>query len=366
MLRAPFAHYAAPPMDDATAQRIARRLLGWYERHGRDLPWRRHPTPYRVWVSEVMLQQTVVATVIPYFERWMERFPDVESVARADEREVLAAWEGLGYYQRARRLHRAARRLMWEHEGRLPASEAALRRLPGVGPYIAAAILSIAFGQDVVALDANVVRVFMRLTATPGRGTEAGVRRRVRDRARAGLPPGRAAAYNQALMDFGSLVCRPRAPLCEECLLREECEAFRRGMQYDIPKPTRRKLTAIRTAVAVLVQDDRVYIQQRPTGGLFAGLWEFPGGKAHPDETPRQALRRECREELGVDCAPGRKLAELTHYYTVFQVRLHAFLCPPPEGLPLDSTHRWVPLEELDDYPMPSANRQVVQALEQL
>lgn len=350
-------------MDDATISRIAGRLLRWYARHRRDLPWRRNPTPYRVWVSEVMLQQTVVATVIPYFERWMDRFPDVGSVAAATEREVLALWQGLGYYQRARRLHRAARRIVQVHEGRLPSDRRGLRELPGIGPYIADAILSIAFGCDVVALDANLTRVFMRLLAVEGRGTKAEVRREVRRWAEAGLPRGRAADYNQALMDFGSLVCRPRSPLCEECPLRQDCAAFRLGMQYDIPTPRKRQLKRIQTAIAVFRRQGEVYIQKRPPGGLFAGLWEFPGGKVCDDETPREALRRECREELGVDCEPGEKLVELTHYYTVFEVRLHAFLCPPPEGLPVDETHRWVVLEELDEYPMPSANRQVVEAL---
>ena len=344
-------------------KKLGRRLVRWYGRHARTLPWRSDPSPYRVWVSEVMLQQTAVATVIPYFERWMRRFPDVGSLARADEREALSLWEGMGYYGRARRLWQAARRVEDEHGGAVPRSTAELRRLPGVGPYIAAAVRSFAFGEDEVALDANLVRVFMRLLGIGGTGAEAQVRREVARWAGIGMPRGRSADYNQALMDFGSLVCRPRAPRCGECFLRGECEAFRRGIQYDIPRPSPRRLRKIRAAVAVFVRGGAVYIQQRPPEGLFGGMWEFPGGKVEAGETPRKALQRECREELGVECARGRKLLSLTHYYTVFEVRLHAYVCPAPERLPVDATHRWVAVAEIGEYPMPSANRQVVQRL---
>jgi A/G-specific adenine glycosylase len=301
--------------------------------------------------------------VVPYFECWVRRWPDVASLARASERQVLSAWEGLGYYGRARRLHRAARLIVAEHGGRLPRETAALRGLPGVGPYVAAAVRSFAFGEDEVALDANLVRVFMRLLGIEGRGAEADVRRRVGEWARKGLPPGRSADYNQALMDFGSMLCRPRAPRCGECFLQADCEAFRRGIQYDIPRPSPRRLKKIQAAVAVFVRDGAVYLQQRPPEGLFASMWEFPGGKVEAGETPRRALPRECREELGVECAPGRRLLSLTHHYTVFEVRLHAYLCSPPEGLPENATHRWVALGQTEEYPMPSASRQVVQKL---
>jgi A/G-specific adenine glycosylase len=350
-------------MDEPTMKRIGRRLVRWYERNARNLPWRIEPTPYRVWVSEVMLQQTAVATVVPYFERWVRRWPGVASLARAEEREVLALWQGMGYYGRARRLHQAARLIVAEHGGELPRGTAALRRLPGVGPYVAAAICSFAFGEDEVALDANLVRVLMRLLCIEGTGAEAGVRRAAAEWARTGMPPGRSADYNQALMDFGSMVCRPRAPRCGECFLRPDCEAFRRGMQYDIPRPSPRRLKKVQTAVAVIVREGAVYLQQRGTEGLFSRMWEFPGGKVEEGETPRAALVRECREELGVECFPGRRLLSLTHYYTVFEVRLHAYLCAVPEGLPEDAAHRWMGLGEVGEYPMPSANRAVVQRL---
>ncbi|MFO8006106.1 MAG: A/G-specific adenine glycosylase [Candidatus Brocadiia bacterium] len=350
-------------MDEATLREIGRRLLRWYEQNRRELPWRDQPSPYRVWVSEVMLQQTAVATVIPYFERWMERFPDVASLAEASEREVLNLWEGMGYYARARRLREAARQVMECFDGQLPDGREELCSLPGIGPYIVDATLSLAFGRDVVALDANVARVMMRLLCIRGRAAEADVRRRVRRAAETSMPEGRSSAFNQALMDFGSMICRPRRPLCAECPLRDLCRARAEGAQYDIPAVRRRRLRKIRTAVAVFLREGEVYVQKRPPEGMFAGMWEFPGGKAREGESPAEAAVRECREELGVECAVGRELVGLTHYYTVFEVRLHAFLCPPPRGLPQDDAHRWVAVSELDEYPMPSANRQVVQAL---
>lgn len=355
-----------PDMDERTAREVGRRLVRWYARNARELPWRKNRTPYRVWVSEVMLQQTAVSTVVPYFRRWMRKWPGVKALARATEHEVLSAWEGMGYYGRARNLLKAARRIVDDCRGRMPSSREQLLGLPGIGPYIAGAIRSLAFGEDEVAVDANVVRVFMRLLALEGTGSGAAAQRRVRTQAALALPGGRAAEYNQALMDFGSVICRPRRPRCGECFLSDYCEAFRRGAQYDIPRPSRRSLRKIRTAVAVFLRDGEVYIQKRPPDGLFAGMWEFPGGKVRDGETPADALKRECREELGVDCRPGRKLIELTHYYTVFEVRLHAFLCAPPHGLPTDRTHRWVRLDELSDYPMPSANRRVLEQLRSL
>jgi A/G-specific adenine glycosylase len=243
-----------------------------------------------------------------------------------------------------------------------------LLALPGIGPYMASAIRSIAFGEDEVALDANLSRVFMRLLSVEGRGTESVVRKQVQPVAEAALPSGRSSDYNQALMDFGSLICRPRSPLCGECFLQGNCAAFAEGRQYDIPTPVKRRLKKIRTAVAVFLREGadgpEVYIQKRPADGLFAGMWEFPGGKAAEGERPKEAVVRECREELDVECRVVRKLTELTHYYTVFEVRLHAYGCAVEAPLPEDPTHRWVPLAELDSYPMPSANRAVVAAVQ--
>jgi len=340
-----------------------RSLLRWYRTHGRDLPWRHRPTPYRVWVSEVMLQQTTVATVQRRYEQWMDRFPDVASVARATQRQVLAAWEGMGYYRRALNLWRAARIIVRQYGGQMPRTRRELLALPGVGPYIAAALRSFAFGEDELALEANVSRVFMRLLGLKGSPQDAGVRRAVVDCDRRGLPPGRSSVYNQALMDFGSLVCKPTRPGCDPCFAAGICEAYRQGLQDEIPARKRKRLKKIQTAVAVFVKDGQVYLQRRAHEGRFAGMWEFPGGKVEQGETPAAALAREIKEELGVRCTPTGALAPILHRYTEFQVRLHGFLCRPPARLPLDAAHRWVPLSRLGRYPMPSANRKLIEAV---
>ncbi len=336
------------------------RLFSWYETHKRDLPWRDDPSPYEVWISEVMLQQTTVPAIEGRFEQWMERFPTIETVAEASEQDILAEWEGLGYYQRASRLHAAARQVVKEHAGQLPRAEDKLRDLPGVGPYIASAIRSIAFGADVIALDANLSRVFMRLLAIRGRPGVSAVRDQVREAAQRVLPEGDSSRFNQSLMDFGSIVCRPSDPDCGHCFATDLCAAFQKGLQEDIPERRRKKIKKIDTAVAIFIRDSHVYIQRRPPDGLFAGMWEFPGGKLEEGETPGEAVKREVQEELGVDSTVREKVTSFVHYYTRFEVTLHAFICKTEGTLIDNETHRWVELSDLNDYPMPSANRTLV------
>ena len=223
-------------------RRLAADLVAWYRRHHRRLPWRETSDPYAIWVSEVMLQQTTVAAVVPYYERWMRLFPDLRSLARAPLRRVLRAWQGLGYYARARNLHRAARLVVRDHGGRVPGDRAALGRLPGFGPYTTAAVLSLAYGRPLPVVDANVRRVLMRLMGLAG---EASMRHDARILARLGaLIPARAPGlFNQALMELGAVVCRSRNPQCLLCPARERCRAARAGLQEVIPRPRRRPAT---------------------------------------------------------------------------------------------------------------------------
>jgi A/G-specific adenine glycosylase len=337
-------------------------LLAWYARHARDLPWRGASDPYRVWISEMMLQQTQVGTVIPYFQRWMERFPTLEDLARASEQDVLALWEGLGYYSRARNLHRAARQAVDELGGALPHSAAELRRLPGVGRYTAGAIASIAFGEDAAALDGNIRRVLARVfnLELPARSPEG--ERRLWALAEAHLPTRQAGDYNQALMDLGATICTPRRPDCPRCPINDLCEARRLGVQEQRPVEQKKAPTPHYVVTAAVIQcDEQVLIAQRPSEGLLGGLWEFPGGKQQPGEDLPACLQREIREELDADVCVGPQVGVYRHAYTHFRVTLHAFHCALRHGAsprPVQpQALRWVRLEELTDYPMGKIDR---------
>jgi len=346
---------------------LAQRLLAWFDAHARALPWRKPPTDaYRIWVSEVMLQQTQVETVLPYFERWMARFPTVEALAAADEQEVLRLWEGLGYYRRARALHQAARRLVHERGGRFPQSAAEWQSLPGVGRYTAAAIASIALGEPILALDGNVRRVLARVfdfdRPVDGRGEQM-----LCALGQAHLVAERPGDFNQALMDLGATLCRPQNPQCNACPLGDLCLARARGTQMQ--RPLRREARDIPhylVAAAVIWRDGQVLIAQRPPRGLLGGLWEFPGGKQETGESLEQALRREIREELGAEIAVERLLGVFRHAYSHFRVTLHAFHCRllVGEPRPLEATAlRWVNPQALADYPMGKLDRQIARRL---
>ena len=337
-------------------------LLNWYDEQARRFPWRDHPDPYAIWVSEIMLQQTQVETVIPYFERWMRRFPTLASLAEAQLGDVLSMWEGLGYYSRARNLHTAAQMIVEHYAGKLPETVEALRKLPGIGRYTAGAIASIAFGKDEPALDANIRRVLARLfnVDVPARSPQG--ERRLWELAEIHLPAGRAGDYNQALMDLGALICTPRAPNCPACPLGEKCEALRLGVQENRPVLAKKAPVPHYTvAAAVIRRDEQVLITQRPVKGLLGGLWEFPGGKMQPGESLAECLQREICEELATDVLVGNGLGVYKHAYTHFRVTLHAFWC----SLPAQQEPRlveapdlcWVRPVELAQFPMGKIDR---------
>jgi A/G-specific adenine glycosylase len=341
--------------------RIRQRLLAWYDVHRRDLPWRSARDPYRIWVAEVMLVQTQVDTVIPYYQRFLERFPDVESLAAADLDSVLKTWEGLGYYARARNLHKAAAIIVTEHSGRLPRDPTSLRSLPGIGAYVAAAVSSIAFGEPVLAIDGNVRRVLSRLLDLP---TPTDSRLRAAAHAVVNERPG---DVNQALMDLGARLCKPRAPRCSECPLARSCRARRNGTIEQRPgrRPTRER-PHYDIAVGVIWRDDRILIAKRPPEGLLGGLWEFPGGKPQPGESLEVAVVREVGEELDIEVEPGAKIAAVDHAYSHFAITLHAYHCRYRTGTPRPigcQEFAWVKPDELDRYAFPAANRRVLERL---
>jgi A/G-specific adenine glycosylase len=346
---------------------LARQLLDWYARNARQLPWRGHNDPYAIWVSEIMLQQTRVEAVISYFERWMARFPTLSSLAAADEQDVLALWEGLGYYQRARNLHRAAQIIVQTHNSQIPRDLTSLRRLPGIGRYTAAAIASMAFGLDAATLDGNIKRVFARLFNLETPIDSPAGEKRLWELAEAHLPAGHASEYNQALMDLGATICLPRAPRCSLCPLQDLCQAYALNLQDARPVQAPPKDIPHYTVTAAVIQrEGRVLLSKRPADGLLGGLWEFPGGKVEPGESFPQALRREIREELAVEIQVASLFGIYRHAYTHFRITLHAFLCHLNGGEPrplVAEEIAWVEIPALPQYPMGKVDRLIARKL---
>jgi len=348
-------------------QPIRTRLLAWYRRNRRDLPWRGADDPYAVWVSEIMLQQTRVETVGPYYRRFLERFPNVPSLAAAKLDDVLKLWEGLGYYARARNLHRAARQLVAERGAELPRDPAELRKLPGIGRYTAGAIASIAFGLDEPVLDGNVTRVLSRVFRIRRPPDEPATQRRLWKLARDLIPRGKASLINQAMMDLGATVCRPRNPLCLTCPLRNDCRALARGEQTKLPVRQPSAPLPHQTVVAAVIRRrGRVLIDRRPPEGLLGGLWEFPGGKVEPGESLQVALAREVREEVGLTVRVGERLMSVKHAYTHFRITLHFFACTAEPGraraLACQAV-RWARPADLPEYAFPKASHAMVRHL---
>lgn len=305
---------------------IATRLIRWYERHRRDLPWRRRgDDAYAQMVAELMLQQTQVATVIGYYERFMTRFPTAADLARADINDVLALWSGLGYYRRARHLHAAARKIVDEYGGEFPRDVATLMRLPGIGRYTAGAIASIAYDARAPLLDGNVMRVLMRLLAMDEDPRLPMVRAKLWEVAESLLPKTRCGDFNQGLMELGATLCRPVAPACVACPLRGDCAACRDGLTERIPRAVKR--AAVRKAgfaVAALAHEDALLFVQRPMQGLWAGLWELPSEAVESGESPLDARKR-LRSRLPAGCRlssriAGRVSRQLTHREVTFHV----------------------------------------------
>ncbi len=348
-------------------EHFSTRLLSWYAEHKRSLPWRGHPDPYAIWISEVMLQQTRVETVIPYFERWMKFFPTIHALASSSQQEVLALWEGLGYYGRARNLHKAAQIVIDEYNGELPGEVRLLRQLPGVGRYTAGAIASIAFSRDEPTLDGNIRRVVARYFNVCEDARSAQGEHHLWMLVSQHLPLGHAGEYNQALMDLGASLCSPQSPKCEQCPIKDNCIAKYLGIQEQ--RPVRLPKPAIPhhiVTAAVISKDDKVLIACRPPRGLLGGLWEFPGGKLQDGEDLQACLRREIYEELGVEVEVGTQLGEYRHAYTHFRVTLYAFWCNLLQGepCPIQATDvRWVLPGDLRQFPMGKIDRQISQTL---
>ncbi len=343
---------------------IRTKIADWYQENKRDLPWRRTEDPYAIWVSEVMLQQTRVAAAIPYFKRFLERFPDVRALAEADLETVLKVWEGMGYYARARNLHRAARMVVDQYQSRLPADFEELKKLPGIGDYIAAAVSSIAFQKAQPVVDGNVKRVLARLFLCSTPVNSSGAHQKYLALARQFVDeetPESQGTFNQALMELGAMVCAPKNPSCQACPVSDHCLAFRKEATGDFPKrEKRKKIPEYHVSAAVLRKNGKILITKRKPEGHLGGLWEFPGGKVRQNETPEEACVREIKEEVDLEIKVESLLARIRHAYTHFKIVMDIYNCVFVSGKvrldgPVD--YRWVRPEELERYPFPGADR---------
>src|SRR5262245_29649256 len=357
------------PWRPSDVPRLRAALLAHYDEHRRDLPWRGERDAYRIWVSEVMLQQTRVETVRERYAPFLREFPTIRSLASASEDQVLKAWEGLGYYSRARSLRRAAQNVEAFHGGRLPRSAEALEELPGFGAYTAAAVASIAFGEPVPVVDGNVVRVVARLLAEERDVTKAAARARIEAAASALLDPARPGDWNQAVMDLGATLCVPREPRCLLCPIAQFCAARAEGRQDRIPRRRRRApLPHFDIAAALVWRGGRLLIGRRPSEGLLGGLWEFPGGKVRPGETLAAACAREVLEETGLAIEVVELFSSVEHAYTHFSITLNVFHARVRggrlRGRGVESL-RFVPVKDLERYAFPRANRRILDALVQ-
>lgn len=347
-----------------SASDIAPRLLPWYDREGRDLPWRRTKDPYAIWVSEIMLQQTRVDTVMPYYARFMQRFPTVRDLAAADDEEVRAQWSGLGFYRRARFLHSAAKVVVDEHAGVVPRTLKDVLALPGVGRYTAGAILSFAHGRRAPILDGNVIRVLSRVFRVEGAPDRSAVQKELWALAEAVLPERRPGDFNQSLMDLGATVCTPRNPKCGPCPLADVCVTGPRGEAESFPAPTKRQKVKFvrRVALRVDAPDGRFLLVRRPVGGLLGALWTLPA-LSYEDRRPAE-VADELAASLGADGTPrprGRAEHRFSHrHWTTDVFRLRGSGAEAP-----DSEHRWAAVADLQDLGLPTAARKELGASEQ-
>jgi A/G-specific adenine glycosylase len=358
-------------MPNKLDKEIPRRLLDWYQKNRRDLPWRRTKDPYRIWVSEIMLQQTRVDTVIPYYKRFLTRFPSLKALARASLDDVLKAWENLGYYSRARHLHEAARIVTEQFNGRMPSTREDLRKLPGIGAYTAGAILSIAFGKPVAAVDGNVIRVMTRLFGIEDPIDGGNTRKRIGELSERLVPDDLPGHYNQALMDLGSGICTPRDPGCPNCPLSMDCRARKKGKQKSIPiKKTAEEIPHREAAVALLCNGTGQFLMiKRPQKGLLGGLWGFPECVLEKGGAPAATLRKSLRQELGLNVISGKEIFLVEHGYSHFSITVHVFAGKVREATPAakkDLHFRWVSMKGFSRIALSGLERKILKRIQTL
>lgn len=363
----------AQPSDDVTVDDkpgFAPALISWYKHNHREMPWRNTKNPYHIWLSEIMLQQTQVATVISYYQRFLEWFPTIEDLAKAPTEKVMKAWEGLGYYARCRNLQKAAQVIVEHHGGQFPDTFDEVVALPGIGQSTAGAILTFAFDKPHPLLDGNVKRVLARLYNIQDDVTQTKTTKEMWACSSALLAHADDAySYNQGIMELGATLCTPKNPQCLLCPVRECCDGAAAGTQNELPKKAPTKKTPhyhIGVGVILDPKTEKILIQLRPSKGLLGGLWEFPGGKQEPNEEITTTVTRELMEELDIEVTVGPKITEVNHAYSHFKVTLHAYWCRFDEGEPVPKVAdawQWVEQERLTEFAFPKANNRILDVL---
>ena len=356
---------------DNVSEIFSGNLLAWYERNKRDLPWRKTSDPYPIWVSEIMLQQTRVDTVIPYWHRFLQAFPTVQDLAEADRQQVLKLWEGLGYYSRGRNLHDAAKTVVEKYNGRVPDTYDEISQLKGIGPYTASAILSIAFNKPFAVVDGNVIRVLTRYFGIEDDIRSSSVKKMVQKYADKLMPEDHPGDFNQAMMELGATVCTPTSPDCLACPVSAACVANRTSKTDVIPyKSKAKKIPHHHIGVGLIVSESgKLLIALRPEDAMLGGLWEFPGGKNEKGESLEETVSRELREELGIEVEVLEKHMKLKHAYSHFKITLHAYWCTIASGNPEPKSSdkiKWVSLTEINQFPFPKANKVLVESFSEL
>jgi A/G-specific adenine glycosylase len=356
-----------PGMSQPLIRGFRKQLLAWYDRTARDLPWRKNTEPYRVWISEIMLQQTQVETVKPYYHRFLIAFPDVQSLAAAPEQQVLKLWEGLGYYRRARQLQAAAKIIAGDLSGRFPQAAESWMRLPGIGRYSAGAIASIAFGEAVPVVDGNVKRVLARFFALRKNVDDPGVVKTLWGIAGRLVPGRRPGDFNQAMMELGACVCLPRQPDCPACPVRRSCQGLRQGQPEQLPvRRVKKKTPHYEMAGAVVCRAGRVLLLRRPVEGLLGGLWEFPNARLARLESREEALARMLRSQTGLTFRVAQPLTMVRHAFSHFSITLHAYLCTGIAGrvaVPGHPASQWVRPEAFKELALSAAQKKIAEAL---
>jgi A/G-specific adenine glycosylase len=348
-------------VDPNRSREIQTSLLHWFEQNGRDLPWRKTRDPYAIWISEIMLQQTQVATVIPYYQRFLKSFPTVHHLAKSDLSKVLKIWEGLGYYSRARNLHRASKIILNHFKGKIPDHLIDLLSLPGIGKYTAGAILSIAYNKEAPILDGNVKRVLSRLLAISSNLLGSKTEGLLWEISESLIPKGRSSFFNQAIMDLGALICTPKDPLCHRCPLHRYCKAKALGNPERYPsRVVKKRIPHIEAISGVILRNQKVLLHQRPPKGLLGGLWEFPNWRSEESGRLRLRLRDHIKKEMGMNVAVKESIGTFKQTFTHFKLALYVFNC---EAIGGRGKGKWVAVRNLHLLPMSKVHRRIANSI---